>query len=53
MRQIMDVKTIGEALRLMLIERHVFTDAEYQTKYSEVEERLKKSNRLTCWRSHA
>jgi hypothetical protein len=36
MRQIIDAKTIGETLRMLLIERGVFTDAEYLAKYEEV-----------------
>lgn len=35
-RQFVDAKTIGETLRLLLIERRVFTDAEYLAKYDEV-----------------
>jgi len=42
MRQITDVKTIGEALRLLLIERGVFTDAEYLAKYEQAADLLQK-----------
>jgi hypothetical protein len=33
-REILDAKTIGETLRLLLIDRGVFSDAEYLTKYA-------------------
>ena len=39
-RQIVDAKTIGEALRLLLIERGLFSDAEYQKTYKRAYELL-------------
>ena len=40
MQQIFDAKTIGETLRLLLIERRVFSNEEYLAKYDEVAARL-------------
>ena len=48
-RQFMDAKTIGETLRLLLIERGVFTDAEYQEAYQRAADLLREdlSTKLT------